>query len=153
MTDLDDGRLNLAKAIVPRAMTIKVDKGVEPEKTAEQIVAPAGMKMSLAIECTGAESSTATAIWTVKFGGKVFMVGVGKDTANLPVMRILTQEIDVQGQYRYCNTWPRAIRPLRERLLDLGIMVTHRLGIDDAGKAFQAATDPKTGAVKVLISD
>ncbi|KLJ07113.1 L-iditol 2-dehydrogenase [Blastomyces silverae] len=109
------------------------------------------LRPSLVIECTGVESSVAAAIWSVKFGGKVFVVGVGKNEMTIPFMRVSTFEIDLQYQYRYCNTWPRAMRLVRNGVIDLKKLITHRFTLEDAVKAFQTAADPKTGAIKVQI--
>jgi len=151
VTDIDDGRLKFAKELVPRARTYRVERGVEPEKVGQDIVKLAGRTVSVAMECTGVESSVANAIWSVKFGGKVFVIGVGKNEINIPFMRLSTQEIDLQFQYRYCNTWPRAIRLVESGVVDLSKLVTHRFNITDAVEAFHTAADPKTGAIKVQI--
>ena len=151
ITDIDEGRLKFAKEMYPKAIAYKVERGKTPEQVGEEIIKAAGMKMTVAIECTGVESSIAGAIWSMKFGGKVFVIGVGKSEMNIPFMRLSTQEIDLQFQYRYCNTWPRAIRLVESGVINLEKMVTHRFDIEDAVKAFETAADPKTGAIKVQI--
>ena len=152
VTDIDDGRLKFAKELVPSARTYKVERGVSTEQAAEDIIkAASGTRPFVALECTGVESSVASAIYSVKFGGKVFVIGVGKPEMSMPFMRLSTQEIDLQFQYRYCNTWPRAIRLVDSGVIDLKKLVTHRFDIEDAVKAFHTAADPKTGAIKVQI--
>lgn len=152
ITDIDEGRLKFANELVPSAKTYKVERGVSPEQCANDIIAAAGgIRLKVAIECTGVESSVATAIWSVKFGGKVFVTGVGKNEMNVPFMRLSTQEIDLAFQYRYCNTWPKAIRLVESGVIDMKRLVTHRFDIEDAVKAFETAADPKTGAIKVQI--
>ena len=152
ITDIDEGRLKFAKELVPSVRTYKVERGVGPEQAADDIVNVAGgIRLTVALECTGVESSITSAIWSVKFGGKVFVIGVGKNEMNMPFMRLSTQEIDLQFQYRYCNTWPRAIRLVESGIIDLSKLVTHRFDIEDAVNAFKTAADPKTGAIKVLI--
>ena len=42
---------------------------------------------------------------------------------------------------------------MQSGVLDLKKLVTHRYGIDDAAKAFETASDPKSGAIKVQITD
>jgi L-iditol 2-dehydrogenase len=69
----------------------------------------------------------------------------------IPFMRLSTQEIDLQYQYRYSNTWPRAIRLVQNGVIDLNKLVTHRFSLEDALKAFETAANPKTGAIKVQI--
>ncbi|KAE8163867.1 L-arabinitol 4-dehydrogenase [Aspergillus caelatus] len=160
ITDIDEGRLAFAKSLVPDVITYKVQTNLSAEDNAAGIIdafndgqgsAPDALKPKLALECTGVESSVASAIWSVKFGGKVFVIGVGKNEMKIPFMRLSTQEIDLQYQYRYCNTWPRAIRLVRNGVISLKKLVTHRFLLEDALKAFETAADPKTGAIKVQI--
>ena len=152
ITDIDEGRLKFAQERCPRARTYQVPFDKTPEQNSEEIVKLAGgTQPQVALECTGVESSIASAIYSVKFGGKVFVIGVGKPNMQIPFMRLSTQEIDLQFQYRYSNTWPRAIRLVESGLIDLKTLVTHRFDIEDATKAFETAADPKTGAIKVMI--
>ncbi|KFY38520.1 hypothetical protein V494_04336 [Pseudogymnoascus sp. VKM F-4513 (FW-928)] len=151
ITDIDEGRLKFAKELVPSVTTFKVER-VSPEDSAKAIVtAFGGIEPSYALECTGVESSISAAIWAVKFGGKVFVIGVGKNEMNIPFMRLSTREVDLQFQYRYCNTWPRAIRLVQAGLIDMKKLVTHRYALENAVDAFETAADPKTGAIKVVI--
>lgn len=151
ITDIDEGRLAFAKGLVPSVTTYKVER-LPAEETAKAIVtAFGGIEPAVALECTGVESSISSAIWAMKFGGKVFVIGVGKNEMNIPFMRLSVREIDLQFQYRYCNTWPRAIRLVQSGLIDMKKLVTHRFQLEDAIKAFETAADPKTGAIKVQI--
>jgi L-iditol 2-dehydrogenase len=151
ITDIDEGRLKFAKELVPSVRTFKVER-MSPEDSAKAIVSAfGGIEPPVALECTGVESSVSAAIWTVKFGGKVFVIGVGKNEMNIPFMRLSTREIDLQFQYRYCNTWPRAIRLVQSGIIDMKKLVTHRFQLEDAVKAFETAANPKTGAIKVQI--
>ena len=153
ITDIDEGRLKFAKELVPRARTYQVQRDVGTEDSAKQIVELAsGVQPKVAMECTGVESSVANAIYATKFGGKVFIIGVGKPDMTLPFMRLSTQEIDLQFQYRYSNTWPRAIRLVESGVIDLKKLATHRFNIEEAEKAFETAGDVKSGAIKVLIN-
>jgi len=160
VTDIDEGRLRYAKSLVPEVRTYHVQTDLSPEQNAEGIInamndgqgsGPDALRPRIALECTGVESSVASAIWSVKFGGKVFVIGVGKNEMRIPFMRLSTMEIDLQYQYRYCNTWPRAIRLVRNGVIDLKRLVTHRFPLEDAVKAFETAANPKTGAIKVQI--
>ncbi|KAJ5378572.1 L-arabinitol 4-dehydrogenase [Penicillium cosmopolitanum] len=160
ITDIDEGRLAFAKTIAPEVRTYKVQPGLSAEQQAAGIInvfndgkgSEAGaLRPKLCLECTGVESSVNSAIWSMKFGGKVFIIGVGKNEMNIPFMRLSTQEIDLQYQYRYSNTWPRAIRLVQNGVIDLRSLVTHRFALEDALKAFETAANPKTGAIKVQI--
>ncbi|KAI3340668.1 GroES-like protein [Ustulina deusta] len=148
ITDIDEGRLKFAKEVCPSAITHKVER-MSAEDSAKAIVASfGGIEPAVSMECTGVESSIASAIWATKFGGRVFVIGVGKNELNFPFMRCSTREIDLVFQYRYSNTWPRAIRLLENGIIDLSKLVTHRFKLEDALEAFKVAADPKTGAIK-----
>ena len=154
ITDIDQGRLDFAQKFIPGTKTLLITRGMTAEETAAKIVElSAGNEPALALECTGVESSIASAIQAVKFGGKVFVIGVGRDEIKIPFMRLSTREVDLQFQYRYANTWPRAIRLLQSGLIDLSSLVTHRFDLEDAVSAFKTAADPKTGAIKVQIQN
>ena len=151
ITDIDQGRLDFAKSLVPSVITHKVGRSSAEDGAKAIVEAFGGIEPAVALECTGVESSVSAAIWAVKFGGKVFVIGVGKNEMQIPFMRLSVREVDLQFQYRYCNTWPRAIRLVQAGVIDLKKLVTHRFDLEDALKAFETAADPKTGAIKVQI--
>jgi L-iditol 2-dehydrogenase len=152
ITDIDEGRLEFAREFIPGVKTLKVEIGQTPEDFAERVhTLMEDAEPAVAIECTGVESSIAGAIQSVKFGGTVFVIGVGKNEIKMPFMRCSTREVDLKFQYRYANTWPRAIRLLKSGLIDLKKLVTHRYQLDNATEAFETAANPKTGAIKVMI--
>lgn len=154
ITDIDEGRLKFAKELVPRARTYLVKRGLSPEESAEEVVKIMdGNRPRIVMECTGVESSVNTGIYATKFGGKVFIIGVGKNEMTIPFMRLSVMEIDLQYQYRYCNTWPKAIRLVQDEVINLDRLVTHRFNMSDAINAFKTAADPKTGAIKVQIKN
>lgn len=66
-------------------------------------------------------------------------------------MRLSEREVDLQFQQRYVNMWPRAIRVLASGAVDLKRLITHEFALEDAAKAFEAAADPKSGSIKVII--
>jgi L-iditol 2-dehydrogenase len=152
ITDIDEGRLAFAKQFCPSVRTHKVEFSDSPEQFAEKVVALAdGVEPAVVMECTGVESSISGAIHAAKFGGKVFVIGVGRPEIKIPFMRLSTREVDLQFQYRYANTWPRAIRLLRGGVIDLKSLVTHRFKLEDAIEAFKVAADAKQGGIKVMI--
>ncbi|CAF3582174.1 unnamed protein product [Fusarium graminearum] len=151
ITDISESRLAFAKELCPRVITHKVER-LSAEDSAKAIVKSfGGVEPTVAMECTGVESSIAAAVWSVKFGGKVFIIGVGKNEINIPFMRASVREVDIQLQYRYCNTWPRAIRLVENNVVDLSKLVTHKFKLEDAIKAFETSADPKTGAIKLRL--
>lgn len=81
------------------------------------------------------------------------MIGVGKDFQNIPFMHLSSNEIDLRFQYRYHDTYPRAIRLVSEGLIELKPLVTHRYSLEEGLEAFASASNPAARAIKVQILD
>lgn len=155
ITDISESRLSFAKKLVPQVHTVLVERGMSPTKIAEQVKSAMGsdLGVKLAIECTGVESSVHSAIFAARFGGSVFVIGVGKDEMTIPFMHCSAQEIDLKFQYRYHETWPKAIRLVSEGYIDLKPLVTHRYKLEEAVSALETASTPAMGSIKTMILD
>ncbi|OXC63982.1 hypothetical protein AYX13_06434 [Cryptococcus neoformans] len=149
ITDLFPSRLEFAKKLLPTVKTVQIEKTAKPEEVAKQIKDAGGMQLSLAVDCTGMESSIRSAIFSVKFGGKVFVIGVGPSEQSYPFGYCSANEINLQLPYRYNNQYPKAIRLVAGGLVHLKTLVTHRFTLKEAVKAFHIAADPSQGAIKV----
>ncbi|EMC96252.1 hypothetical protein BAUCODRAFT_122276 [Baudoinia panamericana UAMH 10762] len=153
ITDIDEYRLAMAKSLVPRVRTVKIEPNQGAEENAERVKQALGREAQLVLECTGVESSVHTGIYACKFGGAVFIIGVGKDFQQIPFMHASIREIDVRFQFRYRETYPKAITLVSEGLIDLKPLVTHRFPLEEGKAAFEAATTPSAKAVKVQLLD
>ncbi|KAJ2930853.1 hypothetical protein H1R20_g6254, partial [Candolleomyces eurysporus] len=153
ITDLVQSRLDFAKTLIPGVRTVLIERGKSAKEQAAVIKEVAEGPVNLVLECTGVESSINTGIFSAKFGGKVFVIGVGKNELSFPFMHLSANEIDLQFQYRYCNQYPKAIRLVAGGLINLKPLVTHRFSLEDGVSAFHVAADPSQGAIKVQILD
>lgn len=117
ITDLEPKRLEFAKQLVPSCQTYQIDTSLDARGNAAGIRRLFGVRVKqheggdihnnnddddndeylappCVIECTGVESSVCTATFTVRRGGTVVVVGVGKDTMNnLPFMHLSLAEV------------------------------------------------------------
>ncbi|KAF8809479.1 GroES-like protein [Phlegmacium glaucopus] len=153
ITDLFQNRLDFAKKLVPGVRTLLISRDTTSKEQAALVKEAAGGPLRIALECTGVESSIHTAIYSMQFGGKVFIIGVGKNEQVFPFMHLSANEIDVSFQYRYANQYPKAIRLVAGGLINIKPLVTHRFNLEDAVAAFHVAADPSQGAIKVQIQD
>ena len=83
----------------------------------------------------------------------MFIIGVGKDFQQIPFMHVSFREIDIRFQFRYRETYPKAIMLVSEGLIDLKPLVTHRFTLEDGQAAFKAASNPGARAIKVQLLD
>ncbi|KZV76907.1 GroES-like protein [Peniophora sp. CONT] len=88
-------------------------------------------------ECTGAEPCIQMAIHTAITGGKLMLIGMGTRSTTLPLSAAALREVDIQGSFRYANTYPEALELLGSgKLANLDKLVTHRFSLADTAKAF-----------------
>ncbi|KAI1139101.1 sorbitol dehydrogenase [Hypoxylon sp. FL0543] len=158
ITDIEQGRLDFAKEFVPRCQTYRINSKLSPEENAREIrklygqdeySAPASV-----MECTGVESSVCTAAFSVRRGGTLMVIGVGRPVMNnIPFMHLSLAEIDLKFINRYRDTWPAAIQCMSGGILDLNKLVTHKFPLEKALDAFELCADVRNGSIKVHIVD
>lgn len=83
----------------------------------------------------------------------VFVIGCGKDFQTIPFAYMSAREIDLRFQFRYRDTYPKAIGLISAGLVNLKPLVTHRFTLEEGESAFKAASDPTARAIKVQILD
>ncbi|EXA31512.1 alcohol dehydrogenase [Fusarium oxysporum f. sp. pisi HDV247] len=172
ITDIDEGRLSFAKIFEPNCLTYRVDPTATPELSANRIrdlFEHEGGKVGsprteydmpqLVLECTGFESSIATASYTVRRGGCINVVGVSSKPLanNIPFMHLSLAEIQLRFINRYHDTWPAAIRAMQGSLVDRAKMeslVTDEFSLENAAQALEFAANShrrKDGRITVKI--
>ncbi|KAF3771089.1 GroES-like protein [Cryphonectria parasitica EP155] len=166
ITDVEPGRLEFAKQLVPSCLTYKVDTSLDARGNARGIrnlfgarggegeVGEEYLAPPCVIECTGVESSVCTAAFTVRRGGRVVVVGVGRDIMNnLPFMHLSLAEIELRFINRYTDTWPAGIACMSGGIIDMKKLVTHTYPLEKALEGLTLSSDPRNGSIKVHIVD
>jgi L-iditol 2-dehydrogenase len=161
ITDVDPARLEFAREFEPRCQTYQVHPDSAPDVTGQGIrrlfepqrhgaegvssERPAHSEYDmphLVLECTGIESSIATAAYTVRRGGSINVVGVSSKATinNIPFMHLSLAEVKLRFINRYTDTWPAAIRAVDGGLIEsrrLRSLITHRFRLGDALEAME----------------
>ncbi|KAK1974601.1 sorbitol dehydrogenase [Colletotrichum cereale] len=158
ITDIEPSRLAFAKTLVPGVVTYRVDPALGSEANGRAIRELFGDDEYSAprtvLECTGVESSICTAAFTVRRGGTVMVIGVGREIMNnLPFMHISLAEIKLEFINRYRDTWPAGIACLSSGILDLKSLISHTFPLEKAVDALKLASDYRNGSIKVQIVD
>ncbi|KAF2465389.1 sorbitol dehydrogenase [Lindgomyces ingoldianus] len=158
ITDLEPRRLDFAQKFVPSCMTYQVDLSLDAKGNAKNIRKLFGMEEyflpDTILECTGVESSVVTAAYTVRRGGIVMAIGVGRPIMNnLPFMHLSLAEISLKFINRYRDTWPGGLQCLGGKILDLKPLVTHIYPLEKALDALHTCSHLSNGSIKVQIVD
>jgi L-iditol 2-dehydrogenase len=137
ITDLSQERLEIARRI---GATRVIDVSSE---------APERASFDCFIDASGAEKAIVNGVEALDKSGVAVLVGLGSETATLPISHIMDNEIIVTGVYRYANTWPSSIELVKAGVIDLDQLVTSRFPLEETEKALLASGKP--GELKPVV--
>nr|XP_042895573.1 sorbitol dehydrogenase-like isoform X2 [Parasteatoda tepidariorum] len=149
ITDICEKRLAAAKNLGVNGQICVNNKDLE--SIIKEVDSVLGGMPDITMECSGAESGIKLSIKVTKSGGVVALVGLGASEMNLPIIEVVTKELDIQGIFRYANCYPTALEMLASGIVDLKSLITHHFRLEDTAKGFQVAQSGIDGAIKVLI--
>ena len=85
-------------------------------------------------------------------GGKVMLIGMGTRNIMLPLSTAALREVDIQGSFRYCNTYPEALELLSSGTLgNVEKLITHRFELDETAYAFDLLARGKDDQGNVVL--
>ena len=154
---LGDGKLGLLVAqVLHQAGASVLAVGKHPEKLAilgKRGIATAlasewnGELASLVVEATGTAEGFAHAAAATRPRGTLVLKSTVLESPSLDLSPIVVDEIRVVGSR--CGPFPPALRALETGSVDVGSLISDRVGLDDAVEGLRRASQP--GALKVLI--
>jgi L-iditol 2-dehydrogenase len=111
----------------------------------------------LVVEAVGGQADTLSpAVNLARPGGRVAVLGLFTRPVALNAMSVMVKEMQLVGAITYGRAGTRsdfalALDIAAQRASRLRSLVTHRLPLERAGEAFEAAADKKTGSIKVSV--
>jgi L-idonate 5-dehydrogenase len=144
-TDLSDFTLEMARAA-------GADQTINMGRDSMGLEAFTGDKGTFDVlyECTGAAPALTAGIHAMRPGGTIMQLGLGGDMT-LPMMAITAKELSLKGSFRFHSEFEMGVSLMQKGLIDVKPLITHTVGIDDAVKAFELATD-RSQAMKAQIT-
>jgi L-iditol 2-dehydrogenase len=111
-----------------------------------------GRGVDIAIEAAWGDVASQQAADAARPGGRVILVGIPED--DRCVLRHASARrkgLTVLFSRRMKHTYPRAIRLMREQLLDLTGLISHRFPLDRTPEAFALNTAYADNVIKVVV--
>ncbi|MEM3404188.1 MAG: alcohol dehydrogenase catalytic domain-containing protein [Nitrososphaeria archaeon] len=148
-TDVKDYRLNLSrKAGVGEAINV-----LRSDPVARVMELTNGVGADVVIEVSGANSAIKQALDSVKRTGRIVLVGTAHkptevDTTNYLIYKEIKMS-GITGRLMF-DTWYQSIKIAVNKLIDLGVVTTHRFELDDAEEAFSLIDKGEGGKVVFL---
>ncbi len=145
---LRDEELELALALGADAVVNVEHAGAEAETRKL-----AGAGLDVVVETAGAVSALELSTRLVREGGRVVTLGIAGDghELTLPADRIALRDLSIFGSVGYTTSaWARMVALVRERLVDLEPIITHRFPLEQFQDAF-ALMDDRRGIVGKIV--
>ncbi|KAI7854698.1 sorbitol dehydrogenase-like protein [Circinella umbellata] len=155
--DINSSRLEFASKYLPNIQTMLLPKIAsldEAQQQSEKIQkAFDSQEIDVTFECTGVEVCVNMAVHLTRPGGSVMLIGLGKPSTIMPTNAIITKQVNIQGNFRYANSYPKSIQLVQQEKIPLKGLVTHRFALEDTLKAFKLAKQNAEGVMKIQIGD
>ncbi|MCE9922017.1 L-threonine 3-dehydrogenase [Hafnia paralvei] len=147
ITDVNEYRLELARKMgVTRAVNVS-------KENLTDVMSELGMTegFDVGLEMSGAPPAFRAMLSTMNHGGKIAMLGIPPSDMAIDWNQVIFKGLFIKGIYgrEMFETWYK-MAALLQSGLDLSPIITHRFGIDDFQKGFDAMRSGQSG--KVVLS-
>ena len=136
IVDVSDYRLDIA-----RRLGLQVERSDSPGEAT----------FDLFMECSGAPGVLAAGLERLRNNGRAAMVGMPKQSVELPLAKLNAKELTIALVNRYSHTWPTAIDLVASGRVDVKSIITHRFSLDGSEAAITlASTEPNSLKAVIL---
>jgi L-iditol 2-dehydrogenase len=147
VTDVDQDRLNLAKQLGA------TETRLSSENLQSQILQlTSNQGVDVALECVGRNETVAAGIDAARKGGTVVLVGNIAPNVNLPLQKVVTRQIRLQGSCASSGEYPRAIELLASGAIKVKPLITAIAPLEDGASWFQRLHNREPNLLKVVLT-
>jgi L-iditol 2-dehydrogenase len=147
VADIDQSRLALAHSFGATAV-------LSPASDfASQISSLTGGEgVDLVVEAVGRDETVATAIEAVQKGGTVILVGNISPEVALPLQKVVTRQIRLQGSCASAGEYPRSIELMASGAINVKPLITAVAPLEDGPDWFKRLHAREPGLTKVVLT-
>ncbi|MFZ5595920.1 MAG: zinc-dependent alcohol dehydrogenase [Bacillota bacterium] len=110
-----------------------------------------GKGANFVIEAIGSTRAFDDALGVVGYGGTIACIGIYEDPVELPIQMLLPKNISIKMGLANVAHMKTLIELIRNRKLDLTPMITHKLPLEEAVKAYEMFDKKEDGVIKVIL--
>lgn len=147
VADVDPTRLKLSQVLGATA-TLSAGQGL-----AQQVLElTSGVGVDIAVEAVGKTDTVNVAIDCVRKGGDVILVGNISPQVTLPLQKVVSRQIRLQGSCASAGEYPRAIELLSRGAIQVKPLITAIAPLDEGPKWFERLYAREPNLMKVVLS-
>ena len=147
VADIDDSRLKLAKEL-GASEVLRAD---EPNIQSRILQLPTA-GVHLAVEAVGRNETVRLAIDSVRKGGHVTLVGNISPEITLPLQKVVTRQIRLQGSCASAGEYPQAIELMSSGAINVKPLITAVASLDDGPRWFERLYAREPNLMKVVLT-
>jgi L-iditol 2-dehydrogenase len=147
VTDVDVQRLELAGKLGATETLLSDDSLLKKilDRTSNEGV-------DLAVECVGRNETIAASIEAVRKGGTVVLVGNIAPDVNLPLQKVVTRQIRLQGSCASAGEYPQAIEWMASGKIQVKPLITAIAPLEEGPRWFKRLHSREPNLLKVVLT-
>jgi L-iditol 2-dehydrogenase len=146
IADIDESRLSLAERVGADAA---LSPGAKLDESISNLTHGEGV--DLVVEAVGRNESIATAIHAVRKGGTIILVGNISPEVTLPLQKIVTRQIRLQGSCASAGEYPRSIELMASGPINVKPLITAVAPLAEGPDWFKRLHSREPGLTKVVL--
>jgi len=144
VVDLYDFRLQKAKEL--GALEV-----INPRRS--DIVDKLGPDFDYVFETAGSVVTTEQSVKLGARGATLILIGLpSKQEINLNIHQIIAKELNVLGIFRYANMYPKAVRLVEDRKVNLKSLISKKFPFPQVKEALRYTSNNKESSIKTVVS-
>jgi len=147
VADIDGSRLKLAQDVGATAV-LSAEAGL----VAEALQLSGGAGVDLAVEAVGRNETVGAAIESVRKGGTIVLVGNISPEVTLPLQKVVTRQIRLQGSCASAGEYPQAMELLASGVIQVKPLITAIAPLDDGPQWFERLHAREPNLMKVVLT-
>lgn len=145
--DIDQSRLKLAQDVGATAV-IAAEAGI----VSEVLRLTGGTGVDVAMEAVGSNETVKASIESVRKGGTVVLVGNISPEVTLPLQKVVTRQIRLQGSCASAGEYPRAMELLATGAIQVKMLITAIAPLDEGPQWFERLHAREPNLMKVVLT-
>lgn len=146
VTDVDATRLKLSKQL-GATVTLKSGSDLVPA----MMDLTNGIGVDVAAEAVGITPTINSAVDCVRKGGTVLLVGNITPEVTIPLQKVVSRQIQLQGSCASAGEYPQAIELMSARQIKVGPLITARATLDQGPRWFERLHAHEPNLMKVVL--
>lgn len=147
VADVDPARLELARQLGATEVLISHD-----QLDARLLELTGGQGVDIALEAVGRNETVAACIDAVRKGGTVILVGNISPNVTLPLQKVVTRQIRLQGSCASAGEYPRAIKLLSSGAINVKPLITAIAPLEEGAQWFERLYAREPNLLKVVLT-